>query len=266
MVIYLPGEITDIIISFVDNRQTLCTCMLVCREWTPASRAILFEEIFTTRAAAYDSLVRRIIQSDSLRPYLAYTRILRIDSHPQDPDPPSHQLLYDIVGPLSSLRTLVLGSIDWSKRYYRATEPLLFSQFSHLRRLTLHNCCMPSVNYLYRALTAAPVLETLSLHHVTWSHMSPLSPVSRVDKRPALLRLSVNFTATDIYIDHLLLWLGQTPSRTSITHLLLFSHESSTYYRNTYAITLRPETLDRLTALLSCMNLTTLKVNMSANS
>ncbi|RDX40352.1 hypothetical protein OH76DRAFT_360283 [Lentinus brumalis] len=261
----LPAEVTDIIISYVDDPGTLCSCMLVCRSWAPASRTILFEEIAIQSPESYDLSVKRVIHSDKFRTYLASTRIFR--TYPDHSNAAySHRLFYDIAGHLPSLRTLTLGNIDWSKHHPRANEPLLLSTFGQLRRLSLRDCCLPSFHFLPRALAAATSLQDLSLFHVTWPHVSPLVPtISQAHKSPALHRLSVYFTATDTVVDPLLRWLCQTCSRNSISHLLLFAHESRESYRNTSAIVLRSDMLDDLTTLGSYMYLTTLKVTMVRN-
>ncbi|EJF59362.1 hypothetical protein BD309DRAFT_825571, partial [Dichomitus squalens] len=42
----LPGELNDEIIAFVwPDKETLCACCLVSREWLPASRHHLFRAI-----------------------------------------------------------------------------------------------------------------------------------------------------------------------------------------------------------------------------
>ncbi|RPD75616.1 hypothetical protein L226DRAFT_534531 [Lentinus tigrinus ALCF2SS1-7] len=110
-----------------------------------------------------------------------------------------------------------------------------------------------------------PSLYDLSLFHVTWPPVPPFNPVfPQVYQRPALGRLSIYFAVQDAVTDSLFSWLSQTHSRTSISHLLLFSHESSALFRIS-AASLRPGTLDRLTILGSHMVLTTLKVNMASN-
>lgn len=261
----LPAEVTDIIISYVDDPGTLCSCMLVCRSWAPASRTILFEEIAVQSPESYDLFVKRVIHSDKFRTHLASTRIFR--TYPNHPDAAySHRLFYDIAGHLPGLRTLTLGNVDWSKPHPRTNEPLLLSTFGQLRRLSLRDCRLPSFHFLRRALAAAASLQDLSLFHVTWPHVSPLvATVSQAHNSPALHRLSVYFTATDTVVDPLLRWLGQTHSRTSISHLLLFAHESRESYRNTSAIALRSDTLDDLKTLGSHVYLTTLKVTMAGS-
>ncbi|RPD61343.1 hypothetical protein L227DRAFT_574411 [Lentinus tigrinus ALCF2SS1-6] len=220
--LHLPGEITDIIISYVDDNSTLCSCMRVCREWAPASRAVLFEEISIKSPSSYDLLVQRVLHSASLKSYLQYTRTFRID--PLYPDPVAHSclLFWDMAGHLPALRTLTLGSLDWSKQGQgpRATEPLLLSQFGQLRRLSLRDCRMLSFNYLRRVLTAAPWLYDLSLFHVTWPSVPPLNPFfPQIYQRPAFGRLSIYFAIQDAVTDSLFSWLSQTRFEPNFGHI-----------------------------------------------
>ena len=68
---YIPPEVTDIIISFVPYASTLCKCCLVCRDWVPASRRCLFEEIRLKSEYQYELFVSCVLRSSTMRPWLS---------------------------------------------------------------------------------------------------------------------------------------------------------------------------------------------------
>ncbi|RDX48110.1 hypothetical protein OH76DRAFT_699926 [Lentinus brumalis] len=85
---YLPGELTDRIISLVlgstdgsdyNGYQALLSCALVCQAWLPASRSALSDCIRIDCRAAYDSFVQSVLPSEQWLPYLQSTRVLWID-------------------------------------------------------------------------------------------------------------------------------------------------------------------------------------------
>ncbi|KAI0703660.1 hypothetical protein C8T65DRAFT_255766 [Cerioporus squamosus] len=116
VLVYLPAEITDIIISYVDDGGTLCRCMLVCRAWTPASRANLFEEIAIEKSSSYTTCLCNgsfiPMRSRRISPPHAFSGSIPTN---RTTSAYSHRVFHDIAGHLPGLRTPTLANFNWGK-------------------------------------------------------------------------------------------------------------------------------------------------------
>ena len=232
---YLAGEITDAIICAVPEleKDTLCSCSLVCHAWLPASRIRLFVELYniTSHSEKYQLLVDRVLRSDKMRPYLGMTRSITLrDSFSTDPahhwqaTSGSFQVFYGCFPRLEKL--FLQGGFSGPIPGHRPADPLLLSQFTTLRRLDISNCTFYSFVVLRRMISALPILEELMMFVVSVQHVGPLSLFSIPATRgPNLRRLEMTgsfYSLLDtqmLCLVSLMSWLAMTPTATGLEEL-----------------------------------------------
>ncbi|KAI0741291.1 hypothetical protein C8Q80DRAFT_126877 [Daedaleopsis nitida] len=232
---HIPGEITDQIISFVwPDCHSLCACALVRRSWLPASRLHLFYSLDISSGARYDHLLTQVIPSKKLNPWLASVHELRLcgylDIRVDDPSNGTndsrrvHRFIHDFAGHLPNLRSLQLVYLDWHLCPPHPSAYLAISRFSLVREVVLNYCEFPSFNVFRRLIVALPSLAELSLKYSSWPSTSNIfPPPAYSQRRPVLTRLRVVSVAGADYVDDLLRWLLQTPSRSAIQDLAFMS-------------------------------------------
>ena len=228
MALYIPSELTDVIIGFIEDQGTLYNCCLVCTQRLPASRQQLFRAITIDSAERYTLFIARVLHVESQRPYLRLVQSLELSdtssisiisvlarSYPQM----SRTIFLTLAGQLPALAELTIHARIWRGDHPFSTgEPLLFSQFSSLHKLTLLASSLPSFTYMRRVITALPRLRDFDWRLASCSRSCLGHTVFQPTPRPVLHRLSLAFTS-DGDIDDLVTWLLYTPSCSSIRHL-----------------------------------------------
>ncbi|KAI0716995.1 hypothetical protein C8Q76DRAFT_726210 [Earliella scabrosa] len=219
MALYIPPELTDVIIGFIMDRKTLYNCCLVSTQWLPASRQQLFRAIDLDSAERCTLFIARVLHDESQRPYLRLVRSLDLSEGPslstKAPRLGRAAILFSLAGQLPALVELTIRAKAWGNDHAFLTEPLLFSQFSSLHKLVLMVCSFPSFAYVRRVITALPRLRDLRWRLVR----SCLGhAVFQPTPRPVLHCLSLTFSSEGD-IDDLVTWLLYTPSCSSIRHL-----------------------------------------------
>ena len=178
---YLPGEITDTIISFLpevdyDFRpgyQSLCSCALVCRNWLPASRHTLFAYVSIRNNDQYTLFVSSAVRSQSGRSWLSSTRrfALRGDSSDSPGSENSTRLfVHELGGQFPNLEGLSLNKVYFSSGI-SSPSPWKFaslSAFASVQVLKLFSCRFPSFAAARYTLISLPSLVYLSLQDTTW--------------------------------------------------------------------------------------------------
>ncbi|RPD69476.1 hypothetical protein L226DRAFT_526628 [Lentinus tigrinus ALCF2SS1-7] len=166
---HIPPEITDAIISAVDDPHTLTRCALVCRDWLPASRANLFKDIRITNGRSYALLVERVLHSEHMGQYLTSARSLCItDDREHSLSSGGRLSLVEFAGKLPGLRELHVTSMDWTQQRPSVKWPLLLAHFGTITSLTLHSCRFASFTDVRRLLTALPRLSALAIWRLRW--------------------------------------------------------------------------------------------------
>ena len=175
----LPPEITDTIISAVDNRgqegrRTLLACCLVCHAWLQASRTNLFEYIVITgNWHRYTLLVDTVLHSDTMSRYLASSRTLVLldnESSWRYSRLPTFvfQFHIEFAGRLTGLHELTLSDLRLDEYVPYSRWPLLFSHFPTITSLDLWDCRFYSPVDLRRMLAALQSLQELTILDPTW--------------------------------------------------------------------------------------------------
>lgn len=246
MALYIPGELTDKIIGFVQDEDTLRACALVSRNWLPASRHMLFRNVRVNSNAAYRGLVKNVLRSARMRQFLGSTVTLDIhDSdgkppwqrypielsdmgidrpwpRPHPPDSRSRSFLCDLAGNLPNLEELRLYRCRWDTHLPSPAEPLLASRFPALTYLRLFECSLPSFSFFRRALASFPQLRSLYISSVTYP--SDISSMMHLPTGSQMLPKLDTFDLSGwipLGCEHgeLVTWLSQTSSRSSLRTL-----------------------------------------------
>jgi hypothetical protein len=143
---HLPGELIEVIIGYLPDRQSIKTCALISRAWVPWTRVQLFRQIKLEEDNLYSLLV--LLQS----PYCTFPRYVRyIDVRALQRGPmsrPFRQLFQDVFrGPhtwLDQENTIVEGSL-LRRLYASATQIVEQRTSSHIMNLI---CLFPAVEHL----------------------------------------------------------------------------------------------------------------------
>ncbi|KAJ7164186.1 hypothetical protein C8R46DRAFT_309303 [Mycena filopes] len=155
---YFPPELVD---RFLDNlhddRNTLATCALVSRTWTPASRYHLFSHIVLSESWR-DFL--QLLAS----PFATFTphsvRGIAVKTHS-----PMAPLLNDMVPKLPQLpavNSLYLGFLDW-KEISPLTVTCLAALFGNITVLDIANVYVRDIHELAHVVSLFPRLENVAL-------------------------------------------------------------------------------------------------------
>lgn len=234
----LPNELVDAIICFVaesrwlssEDKQTLRSCTLVCRDWLPASRHALFSDVALTGPAAWDSFVRWVVDAEEGRPWLASIHHLkftdrwyRYRSSGSDvpPEPISgwrgQYVVPILAGHLPNLEFLSLR-VDWVRCEPHPTTFVMFSQFRSLREVRFTWCRFPSFGAFRRVLVSLPALKDLICAEVHWPSAPQPSILAVQTSQPAIeiLRLSIPCRSCTLAV---LEWLSHTPTRSTLLEL-----------------------------------------------
>jgi hypothetical protein len=150
----LPPELTDHIIAFLHDRETLKACSLVCKNWLPSSRYSLFG--------------RLVLRSSTLRSFikLLNSPVCTIPNHVHTLDITwSDTGFLDTIAPY--LDRFTVRSLIWVGRQWEPiSRPLdgdVSMWFSRIRELDLA-LEFPSPDHYFGLIASFPSLETLFLH------------------------------------------------------------------------------------------------------
>lgn len=206
---YIPGELTDLIISYVATDiwvrryRSLCACALVCRDWLPVSRHYLL------KTATANLFIARVVRPEDMRPWLALvsTLILRSPSSKTGIKEPvmTRLPIYELSGRLSHLQSLSLDELDWTVQHPK--ECLALSQLTSVSSLSLVRCKFPSSATLRHIIAALPSLQTVSIIYCEVPTVAALLPFPMLGSRPALSDLSIHFHPSDGWASAFLGWL-----------------------------------------------------------
>ena len=239
----LPGEITDIIISFLfdpgyyytrpRSYRTLCSCALVCRNWLPASRHTLFTHVSIGSDEQYTLFVSSVVRSQQGRPWLLSTRrlILHRGEGPGIPNA-TRLFIHELGGKFPNLEELRLYDLEFdmteSSPYPR--KFIALSAFPSLRTLFLWQCRFPSFAAARYTIASLPSLTDLTVALIMWpiiAHSAqPLLPFLRSSRKSPFLKRVRRFEILDGDApcdDQMLQWLSTTSLGTSLADLTVLS-------------------------------------------
>ncbi|PIL24789.1 hypothetical protein GSI_12675 [Ganoderma sinense ZZ0214-1] len=242
----LPNELVDAIISSIpekfecrssEERQALLKCAVVCRNWLPPSRRVLFSAVELAGPESWDSFVRWVVDEDEGRPWLAsiycltfkdqwYRHVLDATNRPRGLIPEAiskwrgQYVVPVLAGRLPNLEYLSLRGVHWDKREPHPATFGMFAQFTALRQVRLDMCNFPSFSAFRRLLVSLPALKDLTCEDVHWPSAPQLSILSIQTGRPSLelLRLSLTCHSCALAV---LEWLIHTPTRSTLVELSL---------------------------------------------
>ena len=274
----LPNELVDPIISSIpespgsrsgEERQALLNCALVCRDWLPASRHVLFSAVELGGPAAWDSFVHQVVYADEGRPWLTCIHSFTFRDQWYRYGPGGRGLLPEsismwkgqhvvpiLAGHLPNLEHLCL-CVDWVRRQPHPSTFGMFAQFPSLRELNLSSCHFPSFSAFRRVIVSLPALKDLACMEVHWKSAPQPSILAVQTRQPTLeiLRISLPCRCCTLAF---LEWLTHTPTRSSLVELDLHpgwsipsQHQISligrnlNYYTQVFGPSLRRVTLNQ---------------------
>ena len=194
---YLPGEITDIIISFIPDSDvdiygsrpgysSLCSCALVCRNWLPASRHTLFTHVEIRSDEQYALFVSSAICPRPGPSWLLSTR--RFSLHGQQwrgLSIPNAQILFihELGGQFPNLEELHLQNLEFYMPFVPFPSPrtlAALSAFASVRIVVLRSCSFSSFAAARYTITSLPSLTDLTVAQIMW-------PIARNTQPPQVL-------------------------------------------------------------------------------
>lgn len=244
MVVTLPPEITDMIISLVNSPKSLCNCALVCHDWLPASRCRLFYRTCVRTARSYDLLITRIARNESMGLWLGWMHTFAVDgrtslvdsmrglyrkAHGQsflNSDPAwTRRFILDLPSHTPNLTCLELFFVDWIEHSPHPATFRAFSQFSSVTTFAVHECRFPSFTAFRQAIVSLPSLTTLTLGNFIWPPEPEQSTwrLTCYQARPKLQTLIVTpqLPSSGTGMFALFPWILRTPTKHTLRHLVL---------------------------------------------
>ncbi|KAI0727107.1 hypothetical protein C8Q72DRAFT_475761 [Fomitopsis betulina] len=268
----IPLELFEHILDFLLwETKDLYNCALVCRAWRHHSQCLLYAHVAIEHRAAYDALGRSLRNGRS--GYLARASTLYIQGSQTQSTIPLVSGRY-----MCSLRCLTCYSCIMPP--YHSSLPLAFSGFSVLIHLTLRHFQLNSFTDLRSIICSLKSLRDLNLTHGSLlararatdsSHFSPfkapqLTQVTLGDLQDTLFSdLAQWFVSTEICCGCTILSLlvrdeSQRPSTETILQKLGPSLDFLDYVLD------YPDSWRHLGVLLCCTNLSTIGLQVCANS
>ncbi|RPD56785.1 hypothetical protein L226DRAFT_574135 [Lentinus tigrinus ALCF2SS1-7] len=194
----LPPELEDYILSFLrKDSRTLCACARVCKEWLPACRAYLFDNVSFKTPRSYTAFVEQVLGSLRMFAHLEMVHGIAIMSPGGFMNRYlADTFLRDMHGNLPNLRILRISHIDWShlltSHTYKLFDANATPPFPRLTKLAITHAVFPSERVLAQLLVSLPNLASLSLRHIsfnfgTWDLSFPIRDRDSVPYRSTTL-------------------------------------------------------------------------------
>lgn len=114
---FIPLELVDYILRFVDKNKDLIACTLVSRQWCYLAQSILFHEVDVEcgKEPGRSRLLPRLAQfMKHPQTMTIHTRSLMITGEDLILIELCHHVLHDVLVQFPRLRSLSLGSLDFS--------------------------------------------------------------------------------------------------------------------------------------------------------
>ncbi len=238
MVLELPTEVVDVLVSYIDDPHTLCSCSLTCRRWLPASRFHLFRNLSIPSRASYDILVR-LRDAPHISPSFANIYSLQLW---EDPDKPWLYLVPLIFAQrLTHVRLLTLLKFRWHEFPLHPSFFTIGFCLASITSLTLVGGTFHTFTEFRRLVCAFGHLTELIVERVAWRNPPMYSRCAYHAPSPRLQLLWLN-SGCESTVTSLVDWLLCTPSARSIRDLQLGNYGTQSVCDMTAA--------QRLTAVL----------------
>lgn len=174
----LHGCIVDL---FWDDKFTLGTCGLVCKEWLSTSRKHLFRSIVLCPKTTPRFVTLLDSPACTVSPYV---RNLRLRAG-RGQFLHEKVLVQKVITPLQHLSAIVCLTIEdlkWSTLSLTSRSALIGS-FTRLNRLCLSHSTFETLDQVIDMICARPELEELQLDDVSWNSTSiePLADIPLID-------------------------------------------------------------------------------------
>ena len=217
---------------------SLCSCALVCHNWLPASRHILFTHVEIVSDERYTLFVSSAVLSQQGRSWLPSIR--RFTLHDRRSYKPGAQhstrlFIHELGGQFPNLEELHLDTVNFNMTQ-SSLSPRKFaalSAFASVQTLNLWYCMFPSFAALRYTLISLSSLTDLSLTCITWPTTGvpelALLPFLRSPGKSPFLRtircLDFNGALGGVGTcdDQILRWLSTTSLAVSLSELRVSS-------------------------------------------
>ena len=157
----LPAELIDTVVDFLhDDEESLANCSLVCREWLPATRYHIFNNLLLDRWNVEEFLALTTRPSATVARYIDH---LIIDQG-RFRDADFFQSLFRRLPRFNLLRTLGLRNVKWLHYVMNAPDNLV-SAFGRINNLKLSRCTFDHPLHLKSVIAGFRSLKRLSLSH-----------------------------------------------------------------------------------------------------
>lgn len=217
----LPQEAIVRILNFLFlDRQTLCNCALVCRQWRPPSRYSLFYRLAIPHRASFDLLVR-IRDEPHIASAFANVRSLQLWDD-QD-EPWIHLFPHMFSRCLPRMHFLTFGNFIWDILPLDPNIAATGTHFPAVTTLKLANGRFHSFNDFRRVVCSCTQLIHLYVENVEWRAMTSAYGAASVDPGLHLLWFkSHSKNAISALVD----WLIDSPSTGTLSDIQIWEQYS----------------------------------------
>ncbi|KAI8976633.1 hypothetical protein BD414DRAFT_422849 [Trametes punicea] len=211
-----PQEVVYRIIEAIDDRDTLRSCALVCRQWLPASRYHLFQRILIASHSSFETLVQ-VRDAPHIAPAYENVRSLQLRD---DKERPWLHLFPLLLFPdrFPRLFFLTMGQFAWDKHPLPRTFLHSCTQFRAVTTLNLSDGIFYSFAEFRRLVGAFKQLRRLFVDNVGWRYSSQHPAGSSPSTSPRLQLLWFIPACTGA-VPALVDWLLSSASVESLTDL-----------------------------------------------
>ncbi|RPD55955.1 hypothetical protein L227DRAFT_509106 [Lentinus tigrinus ALCF2SS1-6] len=217
MVLELPTEVVDVLVSYVDDRHTLCSCSLTCRRWLPASRFQLFRNLSIPNRTSYDILVRL---RDAPHISRSFANVYSLQLWEDQERPWLYLVPLIFARRLEHVRLLTLLRFRWHEFPLHPSFFTIGVSLTSITSLTLVGGTFYTFAEFRRLVCAFGHLTELIVERVAWRNPPMYSRCAYHAMLPRLQLLWLN-SGCENTVTALVDWLLCTPSSGSVRDLQL---------------------------------------------
>ncbi|OCH93761.1 hypothetical protein OBBRIDRAFT_267110 [Obba rivulosa] len=209
-----------------NDPPSLCKCALVCKNWSPRCRHLLYTSFWIHDRRTVDVIATCSHTKQQL------DSLYSIEVIQEEGDPYWHIVPSLFGARMDTMRVMKFAHMDWTKCRPHSTYFILMGQAKSLTQLFLYDCTFRAFSDLRHILSNLQSLADLRMNRITWSGPNvvvPATPSSakRPVARPPLRRLLLRGFSL-VNLRTLLIWLleSRMPSIWEIPYLELISMDS----------------------------------------
>lgn len=170
---YLPYDVQELVIDHVSDRNTLCSCLLVCKSWVPRAHLNLLSKITLSKDHHLNSVMTLLRTNPYMRNHV-HSLSIGISNQTSTRSTLAEVAITTLL-PLPRLVRIKMNGINAddiknteSILHFRPITLFCFVAYTTLRDLRFKSVVFPSINDFIRIIASCPGLDQLHCRYVAF--------------------------------------------------------------------------------------------------